>query len=77
VRDTGLGIPTEELAYIFEKFYRVRTPAHLSAEGTGLGLAIVKTIVELHRGRVRVESKPGLGSNFKIYVPLITPITAA
>jgi signal transduction histidine kinase len=77
VRDTGLGIPTEELAYIFEKFYRVRAPAHLSAEGTGLGLAIVKTIVELHRGRVRVESKPGLGSNFKIYVPLITPITAA
>lgn len=77
VRDTGLGIPTEELAYIFEKFYRVRAPAHLSAEGTGLGLAIVKTIVELHRGRIRVESQPGMGSNFKIYVPLITPISAA
>ena len=64
VRDTGCGIPTEALPYIFERFYRVRGKEEESSpeKGLGLGLSFVAWIVKAHGGEIHVESKPGQGS---------------
>jgi two-component system NtrC family sensor kinase len=70
VRDTGIGIAPEDQAYIFDKFYRVKSTQVSGIEGTGLGLAIVKSIVEGHSGRVWVESEPGQGSTFGFALPI-------
>ena len=70
VTDTGIGIPQNELPRIFERFYRGEQPREQQLPGTGLGLAIVKDIVELHAGRVTVESQLGSGSVFTIWLPL-------
>ncbi len=70
VRDTGLGIPPDEIDHLFDKFYRVKAASHADIEGTGLGLAIVKTIVEQHEGMISVESKHGQGSEFRVLLPL-------
>src|SRR6267143_4840394 len=56
VADTGLGIPPDEIGHVFERFRRVRSGAAQSIPGTGLGLAIVKQIVEMHGGKIWVES---------------------
>jgi len=69
VRDQGCGIPKEHLQRIFERFYRVDKGRSRQEGGTGLGLSIVKHIVNSHRGRVNVESSPGRGSAFSIYLP--------
>jgi signal transduction histidine kinase len=69
VADTGCGIPPEEAARVFEKFYR-GTASHGEARGAGLGLAISKHLVELHQGRIWVESTPGQGSRFCFTIPL-------
>lgn len=69
VQDTGPGIPPEELPYIWEKFYRSDKARARTTGGSGLGLAIVKQIVELHGGRVEVQSRPGEGSTFKVILP--------
>ncbi len=69
VKDTGRGIPPEYLPDIFEKFYRV-PGMEKAAVGTGLGLAITKRIVEAHAGRIEVESQVGVGSTFRIWLPL-------
>lgn len=69
ITDTGPGIPAEEQQRIFEKFYQIDSSATRSAKGSGLGLAIVKTIVELHGGRVWVESVVGAGSTFRVALP--------
>jgi signal transduction histidine kinase len=68
VADHGPGIPREALPHIFEPFYRA-DPARGRDGGTGLGLAIVKTVVEAHRGRVEVESSPGVGTTFHVWLP--------
>jgi signal transduction histidine kinase len=69
VTDTGCGIQPEDLAKVFEKFYRGEsTPT--DARGAGLGLAIVKSLVELHGGRIWVESVPGAGSRFFFTIPV-------
>lgn len=68
--DDGLGIPEEDLPYIFDKFYRVNHEEHLVAEGTGLGLAIVKALVENHDGFISVTSEFGIGTNFTIRLPM-------
>lgn len=73
VRDEGEGIAAENQLRIFDKFWRSETFSKDREEGTGLGLAIVKIIVELHRGRVWVESGPGQGSTFFIDLPLNSP----
>jgi signal transduction histidine kinase len=65
VRDTGIGIPPEEQAAVFEEFRQVGT----RAEGTGLGLALTKRFVELHGGSIRLESAPGQGSTFTFTLP--------
>ncbi|MEW6574049.1 MAG: ATP-binding protein [Bacillota bacterium] len=69
VRDSGSGISPEDLPYIFEKFYRVDPARARESGGSGLGLAIVRQIVELHGGRVGVESRPGEGSVFTVVLP--------
>jgi len=70
VSDTGEGIPTEHLPYIFERFYRVDPSRSRSTGGTGLGLAIVKQLVEAHGGEIGVESTPGKGTRFTITLPV-------
>jgi signal transduction histidine kinase len=69
VTDQGIGIPRAEQEKIFEKFYRVSTGLVHDVKGSGLGLAIVKHIIEAHQGRVTVESEPGRGSIFTLYLP--------
>jgi two-component system phosphate regulon sensor histidine kinase PhoR len=70
VCDHGCGIEKEHLPRLFERFYRVDKARSRKMGGTGLGLAIVKHIVQAHGGRVTVESTPGKGSAFTIYVPV-------
>ena len=69
VADTGLGIPPDEIAHVFERFRRVRSGAAQSIAGTGLGLTIVKQIVEMHGGKIWVESEVGKGSRFFFTLP--------
>ncbi|NDJ21564.1 GAF domain-containing protein [Nostoc sp. B(2019)] len=70
VEDTGIGIPEEQLPLMFEKFQQLDTPYRRRYEGTGLGLALTKQLVELHRGRIEVESTVGIGSIFTIWIPI-------
>jgi signal transduction histidine kinase/CheY-like chemotaxis protein len=67
--DTGMGIPKESLPRIFDRFYRVQE-AGRQIQGTGLGLTIVKKIVNMHGGRIEVESEVRKGSTFKVFLPL-------
>ena len=69
VTDTGLGIPKEHLARIFERFYRVDRDRSRELGGTGLGLSIVRHIVEAHKGTVEAQSELGRGSTFTITFP--------
>ncbi|NLE64755.1 MAG: PAS domain-containing protein [Elusimicrobia bacterium] len=69
VRDSGIGIPPEHLPRIFERFYRVDRARSREMGGTGLGLAIVKHLVQSHGGRVAVESVPGQGAVFSVFLP--------
>jgi two-component system phosphate regulon sensor histidine kinase PhoR len=70
VKDTGMGIPEKELPHVFERFFRGERPRSMQVSGTGLGLAIAKDIVELHGGRVTVESQVDTGTAFTIWLPL-------
>jgi PAS domain S-box-containing protein len=70
VADTGVGIPPDEIGHVFERFRRVRSGAAQSIPGTGLGLTIVKQIVEMHGGKIWVESAVGHGSAFHFTLPL-------
>lgn len=70
VSDTGEGIPAEHLPYIFERFYRVDDARSRKTGGAGLGLAIAKQMVELHGGRIWVESEAGKGSKFSFTLPV-------
>ncbi len=86
VADTGMGIPEDELPHIFDRFFRGKRPREMQLTGTGLGLSIVREIVELHGGRVTVESpstlrrgsgqsalkagEEGAGSTFTVWLPL-------
>jgi two-component system phosphate regulon sensor histidine kinase PhoR len=77
VSDTGIGIPTADQPRIFERFYRVDAARSREAGGTGLGLAIAKHLVEVHGGRIWVESEIGAGSKFYFSVPLFDPERSA
>jgi len=70
VADTGMGIPEEELPHVFDRFFRGEGPQMMQIPGTGLGLTIVGEIVELHGGRVTVESRVGKGTTFTVWLPL-------
>jgi signal transduction histidine kinase len=69
VRDTGAGIPAEQLPRIFEKFYQASNQQAARQRGSGLGLAIAREIVEAHNGSISVESTPGVGTTFTIVMP--------
>lgn len=68
VKDEGIGIPTEDQERLFESFHRAKNVGNIP--GTGLGLAIVRKSVDLHGGRIIVESEPGVGTTFKVILPL-------
>ena len=70
VADTGAGIPAEHLPRVFDRFYQVDDSAHREHEGACIGLALTKELVELHGGRISVESTPGHGSTFTVRLPL-------
>jgi PAS domain S-box-containing protein len=70
ISDTGIGIPEEEMPYIFDRFFRGEQPRSMQVSGTGLGLAFMKEIVELHGGQVTVGSEVGKGSTFTVWLPL-------
>src|SRR5215471_7586267 len=69
VRDTGVGIPDEQLGLVFERFHRIESTYARTHEGTGIGLALVQELVRLHGGSVRVESAIGVSSTFKVAIP--------
>lgn len=71
VKDSGLGISPEDLKLIFKQFYRIKNEKTRYINGTGLGLAIVKSILESHQGRIKVESRPGEGSTFIVFLPVL------
>jgi len=70
VRDTGAGIPPEQLPRIFDKFYQADNQDAARADGSGLGLAIAKQIVDAHGGSIACESTPGVGTTFTITLPV-------
>jgi len=74
VIDQGCGIPDEHLPRLFERFYRVDKARSRQMGGTGLGLAIVKHIAQTHGGRIDVESRPGVGSTFRLSLPVMEPL---
>ena len=73
ISDTGIGIPSDKIQRIFEKFYQVDASATRSYGGTGLGLALVKQIMDAHETQVEVESTVGVGSTFRFRLPIADP----
>jgi signal transduction histidine kinase len=70
VADTGIGIPRDQIGRLFEEFRQVDPAITHEFGGTGLGLSITKRFVEMHGGRIWVESEPGKGSTFSFSIPL-------
>jgi signal transduction histidine kinase len=72
VRDTGVGIPPEDLPRIFERFYQVDKSRSRAGDhrGNGLGLSICQAIAQLHGGAITVDSRPGQGSTFRVTLPI-------
>ncbi|MEP7285557.1 MAG: PAS domain-containing sensor histidine kinase [Chloroflexota bacterium] len=75
--DSGIGIEPADMVHLFDRFYRGRNAVRSSIPGTGLGLSIVKDIVDLHEGRIEVESQPGQGSTFRVWLPVMPVIETA
>ena len=75
VRDTGQGIPAEELPRIFDRFYRVDVARTRRSGGAGLGLAISQEIAQAHGGRIEVSSEASRGTVFTVHLPTITAET--
>ncbi len=70
VSDSGIGIPADALAHVFNRFYQVEESRSGQSGGTGLGLALVSWIVEAHAGRIEARSQPGIGTSFQVFLPL-------
>ena len=70
IQDTGTGIPPEQLTRIFDRFHQVDISRPGSIPGTGIGLALVEKLIHLHKGHIQVESQPGFGSTFTVYLPI-------
>jgi two-component system, OmpR family, sensor histidine kinase ResE len=69
VKDSGSGIPEEDLPFVFERFYKADKARTRGRSGTGLGLAIAKNIVDAHKGHISVQSKLGQGTTFSFFIP--------
>ncbi len=77
VADTGIGIPEDQQSRVFDRFYRYdEDPLVIETPGTGLGLALVKELIQMHNGRIWLESQEGAGSTFYVVIPLITELPA-
>jgi DNA-binding response OmpR family regulator/two-component sensor histidine kinase len=70
VKDTGIGIPTDQLSKVFDRFHQVDSSQTREYEGSGLGMALAKELVELHHGTIMVESTDGKGTTFTVRLPL-------
>lgn len=70
VQDSGLGIPSDELQYIFDRYYRVNNRNIRTNKGTGIGLSLTKELVELHKGEIKLHSVENEGTTFKVYLSL-------
>ena len=71
IRDTGSGIPAEQLPHIFDRFYTTkRGPDESGKGGTGVGLSMCREIIEQHQGKIRVESTVGVGTAFTLKLPI-------
>ena len=70
VKDNGVGIEKQYLKNIFKKFYRVPTGDIHNVKGFGLGLNFVKRIIDAHKGKIKVNSLPGIGTEFRLFIPL-------
>ncbi|MFN8473276.1 MAG: ATP-binding protein [Anaerolineae bacterium] len=77
VRDTGVGIPAEDLPHVFERFYRVDKARSREKGGTGLGLSIAQWIAQAHGGRLEVDSEIGAGTVFTLTLPVAQPESTA
>jgi signal transduction histidine kinase len=71
IEDTGIGIPSEYLPFIFHRFWRAEQAQSHDKDGFGVGLAIAQTIAKQHGGKITVESQPGVGSCFQVHLPLV------
>ena len=69
IADTGYGISKEDLPHIFDKFYRSKEAQIAGQIGSGLGLAMTAEIIHLHGGEIEVQSEPGQGTEFNIFIP--------
>ncbi len=76
VQDSGVGIAKEDIPKLFDKFTQFGRKAGPGEKGTGLGLSIAKKLVEMHGGRIEVESKVNKGTTFTIFLPLTTETKA-
>jgi len=72
VRDTGIGIAPEDLPKVFDKFFRAKSAEQSTIQGTGLGLPMARYIVEKHRGRIELSSELGVGTEFRVYLPVLS-----
>jgi PAS domain S-box-containing protein len=70
IRDTGIGIPADEIPRLFTRFYRATSATEHAIPGTGLGLAIVKSIADAHHGAVEIDSNPDVGTTMRLLLPL-------
>jgi signal transduction histidine kinase len=70
IKDTGIGIPKEDIPFLFDRFFRVDKMRSRQTEGTGLGLSIAKWIVDAHHGKIQVNSEEGVGTSFLLNLPL-------
>jgi len=71
ITDTGIGIPDTDRENIFDRFHRLADGRNLAA-GSGLGLSIARAIVAAHDGKIELQSEVGKGSQFKIYIPIVS-----
>ena len=71
IKDTGIGIPKDQIENIFDRFHQVNSSFCRHTEGSGLGLYIVKNLIQLHNGKIIVDSTYGKGTTFTIYLPII------